>query len=110
MNIYMLNKRVTFEKNETVIDDFGNNSNSWTTYYVCMGTVSGESGNEELVTGQTVEKADLSITVRYCRKTAAVTSSGYRVEMDGDCYDIESIDHFSYKKQALKFRLRKVKR
>lgn len=110
MNIAMLNKKIIFEKNDVFVDDIGNHTNTWTTYYVCMGTISGEGGDEELIAGQTVDKADLSVTVRYCSKAAAITTTGYRVSMDGDYYDIDSIDHFSYKHQALKFRLKKVKR
>ena len=110
MNIALLNKKIIFEKNDVIVDDIGNHNNTWTTYFACMGTISGEGGDEEMIAGQTVDKTDLSVTVRYCNKTAAIDTTGYRVSIDDKYYDIDSIDHFSYKHQALKFRLRKVKR
>ena len=110
MNISLMNKRVTFQKNETVTDQVGNHRSEWTDWYTCSATISGEGGDEERIAGEIIEKSDLAVTVRYCRKTSLVTTTGYRIVMDGRLYNITGIDHFSYKKQALKFRCQKVKR
>lgn len=110
MDIAMLNKKVTFQKNTVVTDEIGNHTNSWADYYTCMATVSGEGGDERLDAGTTVDKVDLSFTVRYCNATKVITTTGYRVVMDEVLYDILAIDHFSYKKQALKFKCQKVRR
>ena len=110
MDIAMLNERVTFQKNEVVTDRIGNHTNAWTDHYTCAATISGESGREEQDAGQTTEHPDMNVTVRWCRKTAAVTENGYRILFHGELYDIIGIDHFSYKRQALKFRCRKAGR
>lgn len=110
MNIALLNRKVTFQACEMVADEIGNHSNVWTDYYTCMATVSGEGGDEERDAGVINDKADLSITVRYSAKTKAVTTTGYRIILEGELYDITAIDHFSYTNKALKFKCRKVRR
>ena len=102
MNIGLLNEKVTFQKNEVVIDDIGNHKNAWNDYFSCFATISGESGSEGTAAGQTVEHTDADFTVRYCKKTAAVTVD--------EIYSIVGIDHMNYKKKSLKFRCEKVRR
>ena len=110
MNISLMNKRVTFQKNETVTDQVGNHRSEWTDWYTCSATISGEGGDEEREAGLIVDKVDLAVTIRYCRKVAEITTTGFRVVLDGQLFNIVGIDHFAYKKQALKFRCQKVKR
>lgn len=110
MKVARLNKRVMFQKNVTVTDAIGNHTSEWAPYYTCSATISGESGDEEREAGEVVDKVDLSITVRYCRKAASITTTGYRVLMDENIYNIVSVDHYSYRNQALKFKCQKVKR
>lgn len=110
MDIALLNKKVTIQVNELVTDEIGNHSNVWTDHYTCMATISGEAGDEERDAGEIVEKVDLAVTVRWCAKSKAVTSTGYRIVIDGSLYDILGIDHFSYTNKAIKFRCRRVRR
>jgi len=110
MNIAMLNERVTFQKNEVVTDRIGNHTNAWTDYYECAATISGESGREDQEAGQTTEHPDMNVTIRWCRKAAAITEDGYRILFHGEIYNITGIDHFSYKNEALKFRCQKARR
>lgn len=110
MKIALLNKKVTFQANELVTDELGNHSNVWTDYYTCMATISGEGGDEERDAGVLNDKVDLNITVRYSSKTKVITTTGYRVILDDELYDITAIDHFSYTNKALKFKCRKVRR
>ena len=42
MDVALLNERVTFQKNEAVVDDVGNHRNVWTDYYACSATIGGE--------------------------------------------------------------------
>lgn len=110
MDIALLNVRVTFQKNTVMVDAIGNHKNVWTDFYSCHATVSGEGGSEKAVAGLIVEDSDLSFTVRYCNKTAAVTADGFRVLFDGGFYNIVAIDHLNYKKKALKFKCEKARR
>ena len=52
----------------------------------------------------------MNVTIRWCQKAAAITEDGYRIVFHGELYNIIGIDHFSYKKEALKYRCRKVGR
>ena len=110
MNIALLNKRVTIEKQQTVTDRIGNHTNEWVSFHECYATVSGEGGQEVIAAGTSVDHADCHITIRWCRKLDGLSSVNSRIVMDGEIYDILSIDHLSYKRRALKFRCRKVRR
>ena len=107
MQIALLNTRIMIEKSVTEIDEIGNHTNEWADYFSCMATVSGEGGSETTDAGITADAASASFTVRWCNETAAVSSTGYRITLDGAVYNIESIDHLTYKKNAVKFICRK---
>lgn len=110
MDIAAMNVRVTFQKNETVTDKYGNHKSAWTDYYSCYATISGENGQEQAVVGETVENVDMNVTVRYCSETAAISSTKYRLVFNDELYNILAVDHFSYKKRAIKFKCRKERR
>ena len=110
MNIALLNKKVTIEKQQVTVDKVGNHINDWKAYHRCYATISGEGGQEVIAAGTVNDHADCHITVRWCSKLRAVSTINYRVVMDDEIYDILSIDHLSNKRKALKFRCRKVRR
>ena len=113
MDVAALRSKVTFQKNETVTDKYGNHKNAWTDYYTCFATIGGEglaSSKEEQVAGTTVEDFGMTVTIRYCSKAAVITSTGYRVKFMDELYNIENIDHLNFKKKALKFMCRKERR
>lgn len=110
MDISAMNVRVTFQKNETVKDKYGNHQNLWIDCYSCFATISGENGKEQAVVGTTVETVDLQVTVRYSNETKVICSTDYRLVINDVLYDILSVDHLSYKRRALKFKCRQVRR
>lgn len=110
MNIAAMRVRVTFQKNAVNVDKYGNHKNEWTHYYSCYATISGENGQEQAVVGETVANTNMNVTVRYCSETAAITSTKFRIVFEGELYDILGIDHLSFKKHAIKFKCRKVRR
>lgn len=113
MDVAALRSKVTFQKNETVTDKYGNHKNYWTDYYTCFATIGGEglaSSKEEETAGTTVEDFSMSVSVRYCQKAAAITSTGYRVMFMDEIYNIVNIDHMNFKKRSLKFTCRKDRR
>jgi SPP1 family predicted phage head-tail adaptor len=108
-----MNERVTFQKNAVVTDEIGNHVNAWEDFYSCFATIGGEglaSSRESEVAGQTVEDAGMTVTVRFCKKAAEITSTGFRVEFRGELYDITNVDHMNFKRKCLKFVCRKVRR
>ena len=110
MNITAMNVKITFQKNDVVIDKIGNHTNKWVDYYACYATVSGESGTEQAIVGESVENIQICFTVRYCRKISDVSSTKYRIIFNDELYDIVSVDHFSYAKKYLKCKCRKARR
>lgn len=110
MNVALMNLRITFQKNEVVIDAIGNRKNAWKDYFSCYATISSESGAETDTAGQTIPQANGAFTVRYCKETAAVTSDGYRILCGNDIYNITYIDHQNNKRKSLKFWVQKVRR
>lgn len=107
MDIALLNVKITFQKNEVTSDSIGNHRNTWTDFYSCFATVSGEKGTEKAVTGMIVDDSDISFTVRYCKKLSGIESNKCRIVFDGDVYNIISIDHMNFKKKSLKFKCEK---
>lgn len=110
MDIGLLNLRILIQKNAVVSDAIGNRKNNWTDYFSCYATIGGESGTEVHRTGETLESADLTFTVRYSSETAAVTPSGYRIVYGGELYNILAVDHQNNKRKSLKFRCSKMRR
>ena len=113
MDVAALRSKVTFQKNETVTDKYGNHKNAWTDYYTCFVAIGGEglaSSREEQAAGTTVENFSMTVTVRYCRKAAGINSTGYRVMFMGELYNIVNIDHMNFRKRSLKFTCRKERR
>lgn len=110
MNIALMNFRITFQKNTVITDTIGNHRNEWQDYYSCYATIGGESGSESETAGHTVAQTSCTFTVRYCAKTSAVTSDGFRIRCGDDFYNITGIDHQNNKRKSLKFRVEKVRR
>lgn len=113
MDVAVLRSKVTFQKNETVTDKYGNHKNAWTDYYTCFATIGGEgmaSSKEVEVAGTTVEDFAMMVSIRYCAKAVAITSTGFRVMFKDEIYNIKNIDHMNFKKRSLKFTCRKERR
>lgn len=104
MNISGLRVRITIQKNETVVDKYGNHKSAWTDFFSCWASAvtSGMSGSEEETAGHTVEADRLDITVRYSTETAAINSKQYRVLLAGRIYNILSIDEMGFKHNSRK--------
>ena len=99
MNISGLRVRITIQKNETVVDKYGNHKSTWTDFFTCWASAvtSGISASEKESAGHTTEADKLDITVRYSTETAAINSKQYRVLLAGRIYNILSIDEMGFK-------------
>ena len=105
MKISNMRVRLTFQKNETVVDDLGNHTSAWTDHYSCWASVKldRETQTEEEA-AHTIEKDEVDITVRFCSEIAAVDVKGYRILIKGKIYKILSIDEMGFQKYSRKFR------
>ena len=99
MNISGLRVRITIQKNETVVDKYGNHKSTWTDFFTCWASAvtSGLSISEKESAGHTTEADKLDITVRYSTETATINSKQYRVLLAGRIYIILSIDEMGFK-------------
>lgn len=110
MKVALLNKRINVQKHTTVTDEIGNHLNTWSTFYICHATVSGETDIETEEAGTTVDDTKADFTLRWCAASSVITPTEYRVVMDGQIYDILSVDHMNYRHKSVKLRCRKVRR
>ena len=104
MNISGLRVRITIQKNETVVDKYGNHKSEWTDFFSCWASAvtSGLSASERESAGHTTEAEKLDITIRYSTETAEVNSKQYRVLLAGRIYNILSIDEMGFKRNSRK--------
>lgn len=110
MHISALNIRILFQRNETLTDAIGNHRNQWTDYFSCYATASGQNGEEQDETGQTVVNERIDFTVRYSSETAVVTTDKYRILLHDRIYNILSVDDMAFKHNSLKFHAELVRR
>lgn len=110
MDIELLNVRIAILRHEVLVDGIGNHTTEWRPYYDCYATVSGEAGKEKTEAGLVVDDSQIDFTIRWCRKSAAVTSTEFRVQFQGCLYDILAVDHRNFKRKAIKLTCRKVRR
>ena len=103
MNISGLRVRITIQKNETVVDKYGNHKSAWTDYLTCWATPSTQTGSEAEEAAHTVEEDRLDFTVRWSSETAAVTAKGYRILLGDRIYNIVHVDDMGFKKHSRKF-------
>lgn len=110
MKVALLNKRINVQKHTTVTDEIGNHLNTWSTFYICHATISGETDIETEEAGTTVDDTKADFTLRWCAASSVITPTEYRVVMDGQIYDILSVDHMNFKHKSVKLHCRKARR
>lgn len=110
MNIELLNVRIFITKNEVVTDAIGNHKNVWKEYYTCYATVSAEAGKEETSAGLVVDNSKVDFTIRWCGKAAEIVSDKFRVEFNGELYNILAVNHMNYRKKCIKLSCEKARR
>ena len=110
MEISLLNEKILIEKSEVVSDEIGNRKNIWNPYYECFATIGGERGKENATAGVVNDESDITFTIRWCKKASLIKSTSHRIIFHDELYDIVSVDHLNFKKKALKFKCRKVRR
>ena len=110
MKIARLNQKITIQKKIIQPDIYGNHISMWEDYFTCHAYLNEKEANstaETEVVGNTVDKAVVSITVRFSKETASVTSTCFRIVFKNSTYNIISIDHMNYNNKSIKFRCRK---
>lgn len=109
MDIGLLSTFIFITKNEVIVDEIGNHKNAWIPYYHCHATVSSEAGKENTDAGLVIDNSKIDFTIRWCKKAAAIDSTHYRVEFNGELYDIKTVDHMNFKRKCIKLSCEKVR-
>ena len=102
MNIALMNEKVIFKKCSVVKDGIGNHRNEWTEDYCCFATIGGEglaSSREAETAGTVVEDVGMTVTVRYCKKTAGIRSVTHRNLFRDQENDIMRVDQLNNNKK-----------
>lgn len=110
MKIQLLNVRIRILQNAIEVDAIGNHKNEWHPYYSCYATVSAEGGKEMTDAGMVVDDSTMDFTIRWCKKSTAITSTGFRVQFGDALYDILAVDHLNFKRKGIKLHCQKVRR
>ena len=112
MNIAGMRVRITIQKNETVVDKYGNHKSAWTDYFSCWASVSkgNAKADETEAAGHTEEEDRMAFTVRWCSETDAVNSKNYRILLFDRIYNIVSVDDQGFRRKSRKFTAEFVER
>lgn len=110
MDVALLNRKITVQKNTVVTDAIGNHTNEWVDFYSCYATISGESPNESTSAGTVVDNTKADFTVRWCEAVSEITADGFRICYENEIYNILGIDHRSFKKKSIKLKCQKARR
>ena len=105
MDIAGLPVRCAIQKNETIVDRFGNHAPAWTDFFSCWASAknSGQRVEETEEAGYTQEAGRMEFTVRWSPETAAVNTKEYRILFNGHIYNIISIDEMGFNRNSRKF-------
>lgn len=110
MDAAQLSERIVIQHAEPTVDAIGNRRSAWRDFYSCHALVTDTGGQETDAAGTTVDHADATFLVRWCRAAAMVNSTAYRIVHRDALYDIQSVDHMSYRRRYIKIKGRRVQR
>lgn len=108
--IERLNERVTFQHQQTEVDEYGNHRSVWMDYFTCSTYANTMAKDEAEPAATTNEQRQVTFQCRYCSELAPVTSTSYRAVFHGDIYDIVSVDPMNYQRKMLHFKCVKAER
>lgn len=110
MSIADFNTRIKIQTNTFQIDDIGNHIPIWHDYYDCWCHISTPSGRETSRLDTTTEIDRLYFEVRYCQKTAVLNTTRFRIIYKDHIYNIDNVDHASFKNRIVKIHAKSQRR
>ena len=60
--------------------------------------------------GMVVDDSSIDFTIRWCKKAAEIDNTHFRVEFNGELYNIAAVDHMNYRRKSIKLSCEKVRR
>ena len=109
MKIELLNVRIFISRSTVVTDAIGKSRNEWQRFYTCYATVSGEAGKEQTDAGMVVDDSSIDFTIRWCKKAAAIDSTHFRVEFNGELYNIAAEDPMNFRRKSIQLSCAEVR-
>ena len=103
------NERITFQKNEVMVDRYKNHTSLWSDYFDVWAYASTYIANEK-EDALTSDERRIAFHVRWCSELSVVTSDGWRILFRGEVYNILSVDLMNYQKREIRFSCRKEQR
>ena len=110
MDIELLNVRIFISKNTVVTDSIGNRRNEWPAFLYLLCDCQRRAGKEQTDAGMVVDDSSIDFTIRWCKKAAEIDSTHFRVEFNGELYNIAAVDHMNFRRKSIKLSCEKVRR
>lgn len=104
---------ITFQKKSTIIDDEGNEVETWNNYYRCHAYVNSTGYKNMGISSETYggdarrenATSTLLFAVRYCKKVAEINPYDYQIVFNNREYELKSLaDDVKYMHNEIKFR------
>lgn len=100
---------ITFQKKSTIIDNEGNEVETWNDYYKCRAYVNGQYKISSETYGGDVRRENATDTilfaVRYCKKVTEINPYDYQIVFNNREYELKSLaDDVKYMHHEIRFR------
>lgn len=107
--IERMNEKITIQKHEVTVDQYGNHIMEWTDYFVCWAYASTQAKDEQPEV-TTTDQRGITFEVRFCSELENITSDQYRAIFHDEIYNIESVDMMNWMRKTIKLKCRKAER
>lgn len=104
MNAGAYREKIIIQKKSVSADNIGQQSESWSDYFICHAYVNNLSGREFWEAAQQNAERTVEFITRYCKKLSDVDCINYRIIFRRNVYDIIFVDNVQYRNETLKFK------
>ena len=97
-------KKILIQKCVSETDTIGQSHTEWITWKKLYAYVNGLSGREYWEAARTQAENTVDFLLRWHSFMNEITTSEYRIVMDGGIYDIKTIDNIRFENKIMKIR------
>lgn len=102
INVGLMHEHIIIQRLEVTPNEIGQQIESWSDYAKVHAYVNSYSGSEKYAGKRDISAADISFTVRYCKKISAINSVDFRIIFRNEVYNILFVDNYQFKNETLK--------
>lgn len=110
MKISRYNQKIIIEHKTITSDDIGNRLSTWVPYYTGFGFVDTKTVHETVGESHVIDDSQVTITMRWCKALSQLDSVSYRLQLNGQLFNIIGIDDMNFNHKQLKIHAQKVVR